>query len=278
MPLFFSLGMRSALVAVKAKLKEGERLFAFLDDVYVICTSSRVLQVFQLLEAELYSKAHISVHQGKTQIWNRGGQEPSGAAELTAAARMEKPEAVVWRGDPMLSLADQGLIVLGAPVGQPEFVQARLVEKSGQHQKLLQMIPHLQDVQAAWLLILYCAAPRANFLLRTVLPELTSEFARNHDEQLVQCLSRVLQAESFPTEVKIGKSMPLTLGGLGIGGAVGTPHLEGERTLGVVPKMVQLVGVFGCQSGGGVSSGEAGGPRSRRAFAFGARGARGCAV
>ena len=46
MPLLFSLGMHSALVAVKAKLKEGERLFAFLDDVNVICTPSRVLEVF----------------------------------------------------------------------------------------------------------------------------------------------------------------------------------------------------------------------------------------
>ena len=137
MPLLFSLGMHSALVAINAKLKEGERLFAFLDDVYVTCTPARVLPVFQLLEAELYNKAHISVHQGKTQIWNRGGHEPSGAVELTRAARQEKPEAVVWRGDPMLSVCNQGLIVLGAPVGQPEFIKARLEEKSHHHQKLV---------------------------------------------------------------------------------------------------------------------------------------------
>ena len=220
MPLLFSLGMHSALVAVKAKLKEGERLFAFLDDVYVTCTLARVLPVFQVLEAELFNKAHISVHQGKTLIWNRGGQEPSGAVELTRAARKEKPEAVVWRGDPMLSLADQGLIVLGAPVGQPEYVKARLEEKSRQHQKLLERIPFVQDVQAAWLLVLYGAAPRANLLLRTVQPELTLDSARNHDEQLAQCVSRILQTEPFPPEVKMGQSMPLTLGGLGIGGTL----------------------------------------------------------
>ena len=157
MPLLSSLGLHRALVAVKAKLKEGEKLLTFLDD-----KPSRALQGFQLLEAELHNKAHISIHQGKTQIWNRGGQEPSGAAELTAAARIEKPEAVVWRGDPRLPLADQGLIFLGAPVGQREFVHTRLVAKGGEHQKLTEMILHVQYVQAAWLLIFYCAGPRTN--------------------------------------------------------------------------------------------------------------------
>ena len=149
MPLLFRLGMHSALVAVKAKLKEGERLFAFLDDVHVICTPSTVFPVFQLLEAELYNKAHISVHQGKTQIgtgMDKNHQVPRNS--------QQQPE---WRNQRQwcLPLADQGLIVLGAPVGQPEHVQARSEEKPGQHQKLLEMISHVQDVQAAWLLILY---------------------------------------------------------------------------------------------------------------------------
>ena len=107
MPLLFSLG----------QLEDGEKLFAFLDDVCVICRPSRVLQVFRLLEHELGRKACICVHQGKTQIWNRGGVEPAGAAQLTTAARLEKPDAVVWRGDPELPLTEQGLTVLGAPVG-----------------------------------------------------------------------------------------------------------------------------------------------------------------
>ena len=33
MPVLFSLGLHRALVTVKSKLKEGEHLFAFLDDV-----------------------------------------------------------------------------------------------------------------------------------------------------------------------------------------------------------------------------------------------------
>ena len=43
MPLLFSLGLHRALVSVKSQLEDGEKFFAFLDDVYVICRPSRVL-------------------------------------------------------------------------------------------------------------------------------------------------------------------------------------------------------------------------------------------
>ena len=36
MPLLFNLAIHDALVAVKAELRDGEVLFAFLDDVYTV--------------------------------------------------------------------------------------------------------------------------------------------------------------------------------------------------------------------------------------------------
>ena len=52
-----------------------------------------------------------------------------------------------------MPLDEQGLKVLGAPVGQPEYILARLVEKGVEHDRLMEMISHVQDVQAAWLLL-----------------------------------------------------------------------------------------------------------------------------
>ena len=73
--------------------------------------------------------------------------------------------------------------MLGAPVGQVEFVQAQFTKKGAEHEVQLEMIPQVPNVQVAWLLILFCTGARANFLLRTVQPELTQDFARHHDEQ-----------------------------------------------------------------------------------------------
>ena len=211
MPLLFGLGMHNALVAVKAKLKEGERLFAFPDDVCVTCKPPRVLEVFQLLEAELDNKAHISVHQGRpkcgTGVDNRGGGTHSGS-EMGETS-------VAWR--PKFASGRPGSGRVGSPRGTTRVCSSSVGGKVRTAEVVGEDSP-CTDVQAARLLLLFCASPRANFLLRTVQPERTVGFARNHDE-MAQCLARVLQAESIPTEAKTAQSMPLTLGGLGIGGA-----------------------------------------------------------
>ena len=66
----------------------------------MVCSPARV--------SEVHRHAHIRLHLGKTQIWNRGGTVSTGVAELTAAARQVKPDAVVWRGD---AQSNQGALV-----------------------------------------------------------------------------------------------------------------------------------------------------------------------
>ena len=97
--------------------------------------------------------------------------DPLGVDELTAAARLEDPEAVVWRG----------FKVLGAPIGHPDFVAEFLAKKSREHEVLFDRIPAMEDLQSAWLVLLFCAAPRANFWLRKVRPEMVAQFAESHD-------------------------------------------------------------------------------------------------
>ena len=102
MPLLFSVGQHRALVEVQASLRAGERLFAFLDDIHVVCSPERVGDVYKLVEHALRTKTGISIHLGKTKLWNAEGRKPGVADALTRAAQKEKPEAVVWRGDQSL--------------------------------------------------------------------------------------------------------------------------------------------------------------------------------
>ena len=126
MPLLFSLGQHGALTAVARGLEEGERLFAFLDDLYVICRPDRVQAVHQSMVRELWDHAKISLHNGKTKVWNRGGIAPSGWSNLQQMAVDEDPDAVVWRGDTSLPTSRQGLLILGTPVGHDDFVREQL--------------------------------------------------------------------------------------------------------------------------------------------------------
>ena len=62
MPLLFSLGQHGALQAVSRLLRPGEKLFAFLDDIHVLCPLARVVEVYGILQAELWRHAGIQIN------------------------------------------------------------------------------------------------------------------------------------------------------------------------------------------------------------------------
>ena len=72
----------------------------------------------------------------------------------------------------------------------PGFVRSFLEKKTTEQSVLLDRIPAVPDFQSAWLLLLllFFVAPRSNFWLRTVPPELVEAFATAHDVGLWQCL------------------------------------------------------------------------------------------
>ena len=85
--------------------------------------------------------------------------------------------------------------------------EAFVVHKA--HSVLLDRIPATENVQAAWILLLFCAAAKANFLLSTVNPD------AHHDSCCWQCLCRILRAPDNPTRKMIA-AVPLSEGGLGL--------------------------------------------------------------
>ena len=140
--------------------------------------------------------------------------------ELTRAARSVKPDAVVWRGDLGLPLSQQGLKVLGIPIGQPAFVSDFLERKSREQQTLFQRIPAVNDPQAAFLLLLMCGSIRANFWMRAVRPEDSEGFATRHDENVWACLRELLGMPNAPPEARVIATLALSAGGLGLVSAV----------------------------------------------------------
>ena len=89
----------------------------------------------------------------------------------------------------------QGSVVLGCPLGSHAFTQAYLAEKRASQDALLQRISAVPHLQAAWLILPLCGAPRANYLLRILPPCHTLAFAREHDAAVLRCLGRLLIAE-----------------------------------------------------------------------------------
>ena len=133
MPMLYSLGQHRALCAVQSKPQVNERLFAFLDDIYVFYSPERVSEIYKFLEEELWRHSRIQIHAGKTQIWNSGGHVPDGVDDILKIAQVANPDARVWFGDHALPLVEHGIRVIGTPLGHWSYVQAQLRSKAVSH-------------------------------------------------------------------------------------------------------------------------------------------------
>ena len=205
MPALFALAQHPALEAVQASLQPDEVLFAFLDDIYVVSHPDRTQPIFARLQTALQDLAGIQLHQGKTRIWNAAGEEPTNLAALQG---VDSPDPI-WVGNWALPPATQGLTVLGA------YIRHALHSKRQLHDALLE-----PNLQASWLLLLFCASPRCNYLLRNLPPSQTEGFAAAHDATTMRCLARLLSPE-WPLSLQVRRGyLPLRLGGLGLRSAV----------------------------------------------------------
>ena len=127
----------------------------------------------------------------------------------------------MWRGSEELPTHQRSIKVLGTPLGHPDIVQAHLDKLTAQHQILLDRIPYVEDTQAAWLLLVHCAAARANYIARVVAPLAAEQFCNTHDMGLWRCLCSILQIPmEQEADVRGAASMPLVLGGAGLRSAL----------------------------------------------------------
>ena len=116
------------------------------------------------------------------------------------------------------------------------FRPQHLRAKTESHRILLDRTPSVPDLQAAWLILLFCASTRANVLLRPLPPHATRDFAGRHDCSLRSCLSTLLKAE-VPEVTRYIASLPLSLGVLGLVSA--THPLPGQ--LGELGRLLEMV-------------------------------------
>ena len=161
-----------ALEAVQAQMP-NEKVLAFMDDVYMATRPEWVGVGHTTLGVELFR--HVGI-----QVWNSGDIRPQACVQLERLAREANARTTVWRGSP-LPPHEQGIKVLGAPLGHPDFVVAHLTRTITEHEVLLRRIPSVQDLQSAWLLLLHRAAAKAT-CLTSVLPP---QWSTAHDQGFV---------------------------------------------------------------------------------------------
>ena len=71
------------------------------------------------------------------------------------------------------------MVILGTPVGSPEFVQRFLGNRLDVQTRFWDRLKQVLDLQAAWLLLLYCAVPPPD---PSDPPDLVADYAQAHDD------------------------------------------------------------------------------------------------
>ena len=219
MPGLFSVTLGPALAEIQAQLPQGDIVLAYLDDIYVFTRPPRARAAYDLVQQVLWQRCRITVHHGKLVCWNRaGGEAPPGIAELSS------PTHTVWRGD--AAPATNGVVVVGSPVGCDAFVASHAQARCDEEEPLLTALRGMPSTQAAWLLLYYCAVPRANHLLRTVSPRQVGPYAAAHDSRVLEEFRTLLgleaarddlQLHGLPEQVWARQArMPIRMGGCGL--------------------------------------------------------------
>ena len=208
---------------VAQKLLPTEKVCAFLDDIYLLCKPDRVRHLYDRVAHHLYENTGIRLNMGKTKVYNHGGFKPRRVEEL----QPQEPNAEkVWVGDHSLPAEEQGVLVLGSPIGTQAFAEAHGQKKLNEELELLDLLPQLPDLQCAWNLLQLCAAPRANYHLRSQPPKQVALYAATHDTAVWQTLCYLLDRTDLCTELNRRPAyvaqLPLRLGGCGLRSACRT--------------------------------------------------------
>ena len=209
MPLLFSLGIHAAFQPSQQSLRSFVRFLG-----RCVTRLDRVAHCFSVIQEQLRRHSNIRVHLGKVKNWNASGVRPRDCDILQRIAAASDSRESVWKCSD-LPADQQGIKVLGTPLGPEDFVAAHLEQVLRDNQTSLEWILMVQDVQCAWALLLHIAASRANYQVRVVRPELTVN--------VVHATMKVCGG-AFATffgciQIKVARdtaSLPLALGGLGV--------------------------------------------------------------
>ena len=154
-------------------------------------------------------------HARRVLVASGGHSAPSGEDQGLEQRKSSTSPHVDQRGPE--AWQPEGIKVLGTPIGSAAFIRERMMTRIAAEQRLWDAIPRVPDLQCGWQLLL--AGPRANHMIRTLPPELSSEYASEHDEGMWRTAVALFgQRPGTPEQLdraKMVASLPMHMGGRG---------------------------------------------------------------
>ncbi len=111
MPALYALAQHDALVEASGELLPDEKIFSFLDDLYLVTCKARAYEAFLELSSRVEAHAGVQSHLGKLSAWSKaGGAAPVDLNEHCPGAwRADMAGRREWRRDPGHPSRQRGL-------------------------------------------------------------------------------------------------------------------------------------------------------------------------
>jgi hypothetical protein len=114
---------------------------------------------------------------------------------------------------------EEGVILLGAPIGSEEFVGREVARKVEKVREITGLLPQLQDPHTEYVLLRSCLAlPKLSFLLRATDTSNHQDHLQEFDRVTRESLTRILGAPVGNRAWQQAK-LPVAMGGMGLRGA-----------------------------------------------------------
>ena len=128
------------------------------------------------------------------------------------------PEDPLDRG--LLRVREPGIILLGAPLGSPQFVREALKQKVEKVREITSLLPGIEDPHTEFVLLRSCLAlPKLMFSLRTVDTTDHQEPLEEYDRVTREALTRIMGSPLQDLQWSQA-TLPTSMGGLGLRSAV----------------------------------------------------------
>ena len=168
-PFLFSLALHS--VISKLCVRHPTVLIpCYLDDATIIGPKQDVISAYLEMKDRLVNIG-LDLREDKCEAYS-----PSGIADWVLS----------------IPIRDEGLEILGTPIGSDSFVREKCIETVKCERDFLAKLPLLDDMQSGLLLLRYCAVPKITHLLRTVPHSLIAEAAELHDTMIVKAFENII--------------------------------------------------------------------------------------
>ena len=116
---------------------------------------------------------------------------------------------------------------MGSPLGNKAFIEAICSKRLGEEARLLRNLNGHVSQQSSWLLLSYCGAPRANYILRTLPPTLARMYNEAHDNAIREIFAGIF---AYPQDllandnIRVKLELPMRFGGMGLQSATRISH------------------------------------------------------